>query len=348
MKIENISFRNKYLRISTHILFWTAVVIFYTYFFGHLEGYLKHTFLVMVLFTLVTAATTYTFNYYLIPRFLFRKRYWLFGLLSVYTILLSFYFISFIVFGMLFYALNEDALLDKTLFDLYFLIVALFFIVFIGVIVKFYKHWHEKQTMTLELLKEKTEAELQVLKSQINPHFLFNTLNSIYSLSLKKSDSAPEVVLKLSDILDYLLYECDADFVPLDKEIKLLDNYLYLQQVRFGERLKVTKEIKRHDTDMEIAPMLLLPLVENSFKHGVSRKRKDVWVRIKLDINPSIILFETENSVPDKKLIQEEGEKGGIGLDNLRKRLQLIYKEKWRLDTEETENSFKVILNLYS
>ena len=196
MRIDNISFKNRHIRISTHILFWIAVVIFYTFFFGHLEGYLKHTFLVMVLFTLVTAATTYTFNYYLIPRYLFKRAYLLFGLLSFYTILLSFYFVSFIIFGMLFVALEQDALLDRTVFDLYFLIVAQFVIIFFGVMVKFYKHWHEKQTINLELLKEKTEAELQMLKSQINPHFLFNTLNSIYSLSLKKSDYAPEVVLR--------------------------------------------------------------------------------------------------------------------------------------------------------
>jgi sensor histidine kinase YesM len=296
----------------------------------------------------VAIGTSYLFNYYLIPRFLFTRKIKTFILLSFYSLVVSFYLISLIIFPFL--ILNKSEVnfvtLDKSFLDIYFVLVGLYVAIMIAILIKLIKYSYERQNMHLQLLKEKTSAELQALKSQINPHFLFNTLNNIYTLSMKRSEQTPEVVMKLSEMLDYLLYRCSADKVLLKEEIKLIENYLYLQQIRFDKRLRIDFEITGESKQQKISPMMLLPFVENSFKHGIGKQRNTAWIKIILIIQKNSIDFHVKNSncknAPDKF----HAESGGIGLSNVKKRLDLIYKNTHELNIKSTDEEYNVELKL--
>jgi LytS/YehU family sensor histidine kinase len=198
------------------------------------------------------------------------------------------------------------------------------------------------------LAREKLEAELNFLKSQVHPHFLFNTLNNLYALTLKKSNKSPDVVLKLSEMLDYMLYQCNEDKISLDKEIKLIENYISLEQLRFSNNVELTFDVEGKTANISIAPMILFPLVENCFKHGISIDTKKGWIKIELSVNQDELTFEVSNSKPPQTIKKQEEVSKGIGLKNVKKRLELIYPDKHKLDIAEKENSFecKLILEL--
>jgi len=191
------------------------------------------------------------------------------------------------------------------------------------------------------LVSEKLGAELSFLKSQINPHFLFNTLNNIYALVLKKSSDAPNAVLMLSDIMRYMLHDSNHTRVLLEKEIDYLSNFVKLQQLRLGKGVNVDITVNGAPNGLEIAPMLLIPFVENAFKHG-ELQQKDAYIMIKLDIVPGEINFKVENVLRKKK----EKTISGIGLDNLQKRLALIYPGQYELERKEHGNTYICKLKL--
>ena len=336
----------KNYRWLLHVIFWLAVLVFYTFFFGYKSVDYKITFSFVIILLPVTMVTTYFLNYELIPNYLFKKRYGKFLLYFIYTLIVSFYIEMVTVMGIFimvaelnikeFHPANTNALI---------LIAGMYVIVFLGAAVKLVNHYNQNQAQIQTLKKDKVEAELKFLKSQLHPHFLFNTLNNLYSLTLEKSDKAPDVVLKLSGLLDYILYECDADFVPLKKELNQLENYIELEKLRYGKRLSVTFDNNVNDLDQKVPPMLFMTLLENGFKHGVSKSVSDSWIKMKLLENSSFLKLEMENSV--EKSQNEKLEKaGGIGLENLRNRLQLLFKEEYELKVEERKDSFFAYLKL--
>ena len=338
---------NRRYRLFWHFLFWIVVLSYYTLFFGHQGGYYWFTLKFVLVLLPIAIGTTYLFNYYLIPKLLFNKKIWKFVLLSFYALIGSFYLISLIIFPFLILNTSDVKLvtLDKSFLDIYFLVVGLYAAILAAVLIKLLKYAYERQNLHLQLLKEKTSAELEMLRAQINPHFLFNTLNNIYTLSLKKSDQAPEVVLKLSEMLDYLLYECREKKVHLKKEVLLIENYLFLQKIRYGKRLKTTFKIEGLITNQMIAPMLLLPFVENSFKHGIGKQRNNTWININLTVNSNSIDFYVKNSLSNTNQ-DEERSSGGIGIENVRKRLDLIYNNNYQLAIEGNKEDFCIELNL--
>lgn len=192
------------------------------------------------------------------------------------------------------------------------------------------------------LLKEKLTTELKLLKSQLNPHFLFNTLNNIYALTRRKSDDAPEVVMKLSDLLSFMLYESGNDTISIEKEIKFLRDYIALQKIRYTDSLSVIFNTEVDYPSQAIAPLLLLPLVENAFKHGAEENHLDSHIRIHLKLHQDRLLFEIENSF-ENDLGTEKTNR--IGLYNIRRQLELLYKEQ-QLDISDTNGIFKVRLNI--
>jgi hypothetical protein len=196
------------------------------------------------------------------------------------------------------------------------------------------------ETKILETQLKLKEQELNYLKMQIHPHFLFNTLNTMYGFALKKADETPEMILKLSNLLDYLLYQVDKPFVLLSDEINHINDYIELEKMRFNNTLSITFETKSIHENTKIAPMLLLPFVENSFKHG-SLKNGVLAIKIKLFQNKNNLFFEIENTCNSNS----QSEKG-IGLENIKKRLELIYKDNYLLNIENYSNLFKVTLNL--
>lgn len=223
------------------------------------------------------------------------------------------------------------------------LIAGMYVVVFLGVAVKLVNQYNSNQVEIQKLKKEKVEAELKFLKAQLHPHFLFNTLNNLYALTLEKSDKAAGVVLKLSELLDYVLYECNANLVPLEKEIKQIENYIELEKLRFGSRPDVKFIRTELSTKKMIPPMLLMTLVENSFKHGVSKSMSKSWVHLNLEEKNDQLIFRVSNSKP--KLNNSKPEiSGGVGLQNLENRLKLIYKENFKFSKVAHEASFEAHL----
>ena len=150
--------------------------------------------------------------------------------------------------------------------------VAIYPVTFVAVAIKLLKYWYANQQAQQVLTQQKLQAELKFLKTQIHPHFLFNTLNNLYALTLKKSERAPEMVLKLSELINYMLYECASDDVPLTKEVKFIRNYGDIEKMRYGDKLDIDIRVTGDVNDRKIAPLVLLPFVENCFKHGASRR----------------------------------------------------------------------------
>lgn len=193
-----------------------------------------------------------------------------------------------------------------------------------------------------KLLREKHATELKYLRNQTNPHFLFNTLNNIYALARKRSEDTADVVMKLSKILRFMLYESNKDFIPLTEEIRMLDDYLELEKIRYSDRLTITF-YKELDTETQmVAPLLLLPFVENAFKHGVSETRFDSDVHIALSLKNGILTFTIENTKEDNG---KDKVTDSIGLSNVRRQLELMY-EHHTLEVYNQPNTFKVHLTI--
>jgi len=184
-----------------------------------------------------------------------------------------------------------------------------------------------------EFEREKKEMELFALKNQIDSHFLFNTLNNIYGLALKKSDLAPRGILLLSEILSFVIYETKNDYYPLSKEIQLINNYIELEKMRYTDGFSIDFESNDISEDSFITPLILFTFLENSFKHGISKTMHNPWVRIRLKSTVSEVFFEIENSVPENSENTDQDGNKGIGLENIRRRLALLYPQMHSLIT---------------
>ncbi len=206
----------------------------------------------------------------------------------------------------------------------------------------------EHQRERMDLQRQNLTSELKYLKTQINPHFFFNTLNSLYALTLKKSDIAPEIVLKLSEMMRYMLYESNERMLSLQQEIQYIENYLDLEKLRHGENFKMEMNITGEPAGHKIAPLLFIPFLENSFKHGIDHQLKSGYVNIDLDIQQKSLTLKVINSLPDQDVIaKSEGKKiGGIGLTNVRRRLNILYPQKHKLEVKKNEKEFQVTLYL--
>jgi two-component system LytT family sensor kinase len=194
--------------------------------------------------------------------------------------------------------------------------------VFIFGIARHIYNYTKLKQATQQLQIEKQSAELNYLKSQTNPHFLFNTLNNIYSLARDKSDLAPESILRLSKILRYMLYEAGGAYIAIEQELKIISDYIALEKLRYDESLRINFNNDIEDMKQALPPLLLIPLVENAFKHGVSETRNQPYVDIHLSVNNRQLLFLVKNST---EAIPEETVKENIGLSNLRRQLELLY-----------------------
>jgi hypothetical protein len=210
--------------------------------------------------------------------------------------------------------------------------------------IKYYKDWYLKQLRSEQLGKENIQAELQLLKAQIHPHFLFNTLNNIYSFVLNNDNRAAGLVDKLTGMIDYMRIEGENVVVPLGKEIMLINDYVGLEKVRYGDRLKLELNIDCENENQLIAPLLMIPFVENSFKHGTSQMLLRPWVSLQITCVGKQLFFELSNSKPS--LTEPNKMTKGIGLYNVKKRLQLLYPGRHQLQIYSTEDSFNVSMQL--
>lgn len=336
-------------RVFLHLVFWGFVLLFFTYFFGSESKNFNDALLFSAFLMPVTIATTYVSIYKLIPDYLIKKRYLPFVIYSLYTLILSGYLIMLSIFFSLIYLAhfqyNDMNPVTRNIIlvtsGVYLIVILVSAYKLLQLNLKNAERTKRLQTTILETQLKLKEQELQYLKMQIHPHFLFNTLNTLYGFALKKADETPEMILKLSNLLDYLLYQADKPFVLLTEEIAHIKDYITLEEMRFNQTLEVRFGQKNISETAKIAPMVLLPFVENSFKHGVLHQGK-LQVTIDLACEGQTLYFYIENS--HKKA--DMNTKKGIGLENIRKRLDLVYKDRYSLEIENEEARFKVRLQL--
>ena len=331
-----------------HVLFWFGVLLFYTYFFGVGSTDFNKTLSFSLFLMPITVATTYVSIYKLIPEYLITKQYFRFGLYSLYTLIISAYliFVS-IFFSLILLSDFEYDKMNPISKNLIFVMTGVYLVVIIVSAFKLLKlnlKNSEKanvlETKILETQLKLKEQELNYLKMQIHPHFLFNTLNTMYGFALKKADETPEMILKLSNLLDYLLYQIDKPFVSLTEEINHIKDYIALEQLRFNDTLAVSFVSDNIKETTNISPMLLMPFVENSFKHGFIQNGT-LKVDITISYEADNLMFHIKNT-SQKQTTSEHG----IGLENIKKRLELLYKDQYTLDINDNETTFEVVLNL--
>lgn len=319
--------------------YWVMVTLIFLYDRTYLiqKAGLPHFFICVVVRVSLLIALAWANIHWLIPRYLLQGRYLgyfalVFLLLIAYLLVQSFY--DFYLFGYVlgpsrYATLSTSLIYNFTHTSLYLLLT---------VALKFSMDWYEQKKLLQEIQVEKLQAEVNYLRSQVNPHFLFNALNNLYALTLKKSDEAPEVVLKLAGLMEYMLYESDETKVPLEKEINYLNNYLELEKIRQGNNADIRLTVTGNTAHCQIPPFLILPLVENAFKHGVSRLVHNAYLHIRIDVADTLAI-RIENNKGNK---QAPAQTGGIGLLNLRRRLELLFPGKHVFDISERADKYQV------
>ena len=317
-------------RIARHFLYWSFWVTFYCVLNAAYQrtGYLQWLWLELMFMT-VKIPYAYFVAYFLFPRFLPGKRY-----VILFALMLLFAFVGVGFMVLLLKMFPQFASGQPSIFwspKSIFRALDLVYVASLVVVVKMIQRFFRQERMNERLKAEKIGSELQMLKNQLQPHFLLNTLNNIYGLVLDGDKKAGDALIQLSNIINYMLYDCNVDRTELQKEIDLLKNYLELEKIRYGERLDLSLEVEGDMADHQIAPLLLIPFVENSFKHGVSQSQGKSWVRILIQINGNQFSFQIENSTASTTE-STPTLKSGIGLENVGKRLRLIYPGAHQLD----------------
>jgi len=339
-------------RIGRHIAFWIACWLFmgFLYSFNYYNMSAQRQYLIAfsesLLYLPQHIFLSYAIIYFVLPRFILKGKYW-YGLLSIALL---------IVITALDSPLSNYLLINPYRQAMGFRIKDLSFgesfmgglrgsttVAGFAAAIKLIKYWYLKNLENQQLGKEKLAAELQLLKAQIHPHFMFNTLNSIYGMALKKSDQTAASILKLSQLMRYILTESSWSIVPLSKEVEILQHYIELEKDRFQERLDMTVNIQG-DLQKPIAPLLLLPFVENSFKHGANEMIDQAWISLDLSVQGDTLKFKLINGRnPDTA---NNTWSNHIGLQNVKKRLQLIYPNAHELRITEDDDTFVVSLTL--
>jgi sensor histidine kinase YesM len=326
-------------RLLMHVLFWIAAIIFFFFVFRKNENPMVTLFNSLG-FLPGHMIFVYSLLYFVLPRYVLKEKItrailWMLVILSVslfYMRLADVYFIH--------YSGSNHLWLPKNYARSIF---AIFSVGWIAVTIKLVKYWYLEKEVQQRLEKEKLIVELQLLKSQLHPHFLFNTLNSLYSLTLEQSQQAPFVVLKLSSLLRYILYECNEPYTSLSKEIENIRNYVGLEQSRFRERLDISLSFTGDITNKTIAPLLLLPFVENSIKHGISEQLDKSWINLHLHVEEDKLNFKLINSRDQQQ--QTDPQAHGLGLQNVQRRLNLLYPgQQHSLKLTSEEDTYMVSL----
>jgi two-component system LytT family sensor kinase len=326
-----------------HVLIW--MLVFGTWFLFRYQDYrLPETALKVTLIKVVDlAALVYLTNYLLIPKLLYKKKFVLFAAAIISCVVLS----SLLKMNIIGRMTNNALLLNiagNWKARVYDNILPHFFLVLAGAAFKLMFDASAMQKKMAELAKEKAEAELTFLKSQINPHFLFNSINTVYFLIDKENKEARAALHKFSEMLRYQLYEAGVDKIPIEKEIDFLNDYVALQKLRKDETYQVHFETTPEVKGFSIEPLLLVSFVENAFKHISHREHETNYVNIQLSKPNGTMNFMVENSKEDAVALQKGG---GIGLQNIKRRLELLYPGKYQLDIQNSATVYTIQLKLH-
>jgi two-component system LytT family sensor kinase len=282
-----------------------------------------------------------------IPQFLDRKRYSVYILAIIATIViygLDKYGVALVFKDELLMHRGMKGAKPETLSFFQFFLSSLFtstIFVLLSILLKFSVDWFLNERIQRDLENQRLTAELAFLKSQINPHFLFNSLNSIYSLAYQHSENTPGAILKLSEIMRYMLYECNDNKVDLSKELQYLQNYIDLQKIRFGHKAYIDFKVDGLVTDQKIVPLLLIAFIENAFKHGIANDAMSP-ITMFVNVNQQHMQFYIQN----KKHSNNRDPIGGIGLNNVKRRLDLLYPGKYNLDIRDENDTYTCELSL--
>ncbi|WP_424963667.1 sensor histidine kinase [Ekhidna sp.] len=331
--------------IAGHVLFWVIYMAAFTFVEGGYSNQFAVAFYMELGFLPFRLAVVYINYFFLLPRFLEDRKLGKYLVQTIFFVAIASFmhraFMHFYLNDILFpnwnpgvfprpYKLVQSALIITS---------PMIFLIGIEVLLR----WQHSEHRAERLAGEKLKAELSYLRSQINPHFFFNTLNNLYGLAMKKSDKTPEVVMKLSELMSYVLYEADKEKVPLVKELEQIERYIALEQIRYENRFRVDLQTEGEIERVTIPPLIFLPFVENSFKHGVNKSSKDGWISITLKVQEELI-FSIRNSIPKKTDGNEKT--GGLGISNVKRRLDLLYPGKHMLTCKEEEGEYIVNLTI--
>ena len=358
MDIRIVNFlQNTYLqdgnwkKISHHVLFWSVYFIFNTLRWSSIHNDFILSLKTNLIGFPIHMLLAYVNVYYLMPKFIYTKKYFhyvIYFLLSLFIMLLA-------KFNLTYYLVSTDVMPESpekvsslTLDYAVQTMIGEVYVTSFFTAIKLTIDWLRESSKLHDLEKRQLKTELRFLRSQVSPHFFFNTLNNIYSLTLDKSEQAPEVILKLSELMRYLLYATKKQRQDLTSEINCIKNYIDLECIRFDDNLKMKMNISGNLDNCKIAPMLLIPLVENCFKHGASKNFGKMKIDIDLQVVDGFMNFKVSNTIPNPhKEFKYPLESGGIGLSNVKKRLELGYaKSDYELSIFEENQMFNVILKL--
>ena len=334
------------LRIIQHLGFWVLSFFVFLYLFKTGATPEKIDYVYTILFQLTLLPAVYLNIELLLPKLGNRKRI-LFYLFSLVILIILFAWINYNFFD------NWSA---KVFPDYFFIsyftfgeIVAFFTVyIIITMLLKLSKSWFLVSALQTELLekeKQKAKVELKALKAQINPHFFFNTLNSIYSMALDKDERLPGTVLQLSDLMRYFLYGSRDNFIPLEKDLTVVKEYIALQKLRSNAQLDIETKISGEIGDQQIAPLLLITFLENAFKHGAKGSTENTFIKLTINVEKDKLNFTVENN---KGYIDEvkTGDHNGLGLENVKRQLELLYPGKHLLNIKDEHDRFTVALQL--
>lgn len=334
-------------RIYYHALFWVCYYLFRVMMYGDVKNTYENVAYVQAIELVLKISVVYFNLYYLRIKFFNTEKYFLYSFLLVLVICIATYIQLHVI--MLCVNLGiYSPLAPEFVFSTKRFISAMGhmnWIVVITLSIKIIKDAYQASRMSAQLQQEKMEAELQFLKSQINPHFFFNTLNNLYSLIVQKSDNAGDVVLKLSDLMSYMIYNTRNDVVPLKKELEYIQNYIELEQLRHGQQIDLKITFEGIKEGQVVAPLMLIPFVENAFKHGMTKGSRENFLTLHFQVVDGLLNFTSVNSLATSTQNKMEI-RSGIGLHNVRRRLELLYPDGHTLDIEHTHEHFKVVLTL--
>ncbi|WP_345954835.1 histidine kinase [Mucilaginibacter sp. PAMB04168] len=330
-------------QIFWHSFFWISVISFFMY-IAHTNAKIKMVDLLVTFvgYGLINIGLFYS-NYLLfIPNYLNNKRYGRYLLMLLVTVLA----VGFIKYGLgrIFHEHILTGRNGKTISFISYYISACFtsvIFVLLSLLLHFTVDWFLNERIQRDLENQRLQAELALLKSQINPHFLFNSLNSIYSLAYQRAENTPEAILKLSEIMRYMLYECNDNKVDLANELQYLQNFIDLQKIRFGDNSYVNFEVDGIITNQRIVPLLLISFIENAFKHGVANDPA-APIQLKITVDDGHLDFYMHN----KKHLHNRDAAGGIGLNNVKRRLKLLYPNQYHLNINDTADTYTCELSL--
>ncbi len=349
-------------RIQRHLSFWIFWWLFQGFLYSFIAAYngtdwwlrLQMSMIESLIFLIAHIFLAYSLMYFVIPRYLLKQRYWLtaswtlilFAVTATLSVLLGVIVIDKL--RSVFFDGMFASLYRKNSVNIFLsLLAGLRGAITIGGIaaaIKLMKYWYLKEQRNMQLQKENMTSQLQLLKAQIHPHFLFNTLNNIYSFTQTSSPKAAGMVTGLSDMLRYMLYEGNQPLVPLVKEIKLMQDYINLEKIRYGNKLELHIDLPKQTNELYIAPLLLLPLIENCFKHGTSNMLDQPWVNLQIVIRGKQLQLKLLNGkIKEPSAVKEHK---GIGIQNVRQRLTLLYPGKHELTITNEEEIFIVHLKL--